>query len=93
MRNLIKILILIVFLFLGLLFDKYFIAPKRVVGHNWKYNSGYCCEDFIFKTQYYISNDTIIMNSGRKAIIYYQIFDRLIITDISGEKFGEYVKK
>jgi hypothetical protein len=92
-KILIRIILVIVLLILILLIDKEIFAPKRVNGHNWKWNTGYSCGDFMFKEQYKLGHDTIYINNGKKAIVFYQLFDRLIITDSSKTKYGEYVKK
>jgi len=64
---------------------------KRVRTTNWEYENGYYMGDYLHPDTYKINNDTITLEDGKKCLLKYQYFNRLVITDLEREKKGVYV--
>jgi hypothetical protein len=84
----------VVFLFvltIVYLIDKRLWMKRRVEKTNWEYDNGYYIGDYLYRDTYKITNDTITLEDGKRFLLKYQYFNRLVITDLERRKEGVYV--
>lgn len=91
-RTLVFGLVALLGLYVALRIDKAYYTLERVKKDNWIYESGHQANhaDLINPGSYVVKGDTLVFCTGNIAIVKYQYFDFLIISDSLNEAKGIY---